>query len=82
MQRAPEADTLVASPPVGRKVDVDVLVGSHEIAERLGLGSAEAVYSWRRRHADFPAPIARLRIGYVWNWPDVEKWARKTGRLR
>ena len=41
----------------------------------------DLVYSWRRRHADFPAPIARLRIGFVWSWPDVERWARKTGRL-
>ncbi|MDQ3642064.1 MAG: DNA-binding protein [Actinomycetota bacterium] len=67
---------------MGRKVDADVLVGSHEIAERLGLTSPEAVYSWRRRHADFPQPITRLRIGFVWAWPDVEAWARKTGRLK
>ena len=68
---------------MGRKVDVDALVGTHEIAERLGLASPEVVYSWRRRHrGQFPEPIARLRIGFVWNWPDVEAWARKTGRLQ
>lgn len=67
---------------MGRKVDVEALVGTHEIAERLGAASPEVVYSWRRRYADFPSPITRLRIGFVWNWPDVEKWARKTGRLQ
>ena len=66
---------------MGRKVDVDELVGTAEIAERLRVKRAEVVHDWRRRHADFPAPVARLRIGYVWHWPDVEAWAKKTGRL-
>jgi hypothetical protein len=56
------------------------LVGSHEIAKRLGLAQAESVHTWRRRYADFPAPVASLSIGYVWSWPDVEKWAHRTGR--
>ncbi len=63
-------------------MDVDALVGTAEIAERLGVASPEAVYQWKRRYPDFPSPVARLRIGFVWNWPDVERWARKTGRLK
>lgn len=60
---------------------MDQLVGTAEIAARLGLKNPETVHDWRRRHDDFPAPVARLRIGYVWNWPDVLRWAKTTGRV-
>jgi len=53
------------------------LVGTHEIAGRLGLSHPESVHSWRHRYEDFPNP---LRIGYVWAWSDVEAWARTAGR--
>lgn len=57
------------------------LVGTAEIAERLGVTHPESIHNWRRRYDDFPEPVASLRIGLVWNWPDVERWARATGRL-
>jgi hypothetical protein len=57
------------------------LVGATEIAERLGLALPQTVHLWRSRHPDFPAPIAALKMGLVWYWPDVENWAKKTGRL-
>ena len=63
-------------------MDPDQLVGTWEIAERLGLAQAETVHAWRRRHADFPEPRVRLRRVLLWFWPDVEAWARRTGRLR
>lgn len=63
------------------KVDPIALVGVAEIAERLGVGTS-VVHDWRRRHADFPQPVARLRMGLVWEWPNVERWARSTGRLK
>jgi transposase-like protein len=66
---------------VGRRVDVAELVGAAEIADRLGLAHPEAVHNWRRRHQDFPEPVTRLRQAMIWYWPDVEKWARQTGRL-
>jgi hypothetical protein len=71
---------------MGRKVDVDKLVGASEIADRLGLAYPQSVHSWRRRYEEFPQPVARLRSGrqrqtLIWNWRDVERWARKTGRL-
>ena len=71
---------------MGRRVDVTDLVGAQEIADRLDVGRPQ-VHKWRERHADFPEPVATLggagsRAGFlVWNWPDVEVWARKTGRL-
>lgn len=67
---------------MGRRVDIDKLVGAEEIAERLGLSSHARVHEIRRRKPDFPAPIVTLKRAMVWYWPDVERWARKTGRLR
>lgn len=60
---------------------VDQLVGAAEIAERLGVHRASTVHSWIARYRDFPAPIARLKGAHVWDWRDIEKWARRTGRL-
>lgn len=59
---------------------MDNLVGAAEIAERLGVGTS-VVHDWGRRYSDFPAPVRRLRMGLVWNWPEVERWAKATGRL-
>jgi hypothetical protein len=61
---------------------VDQLVGAKEIADRLGVSGPQVVHEWRRRHADFPSPAATLTMGLVWAWPDDERWARATGRLR
>ena len=66
---------------LARKVDVTDLIGSAEIAHRLGAKRPELIHDWRRRHPDFPQPVAWLRIGLVWAWPDVERWAKSTGRL-
>lgn len=61
---------------------MDDLVSVSESVERLNLTSREAVPSWRRRFPDFPQPVTTLAIGPVWAWPDIEKWARATGRPR
>lgn len=60
---------------------MEQLVGAAEIAERTGANSVQTVHSWRRRDPRFPAPVATLRQAMVWHWPDVEKWAKATGRL-
>lgn len=66
---------------MGRKVDVADLVGTAEIARRLGVAMPEVVVKWRHRYPDFPEPVAQLERALVWAWPDVERWARRTGRL-
>lgn len=66
---------------MGRRVDVDNLVGAAEIAERCGVKRPQVVHDWRRRYEDFPEPVAQLRTALVWNWPEVERWAKETGRL-
>ena len=66
---------------LGRKIDVEDLVGSAEIASRLGLSQVENVHTWRNRHADFPQPLTVIGRAMIWSWRDVELWARETGRL-
>lgn len=63
-----------------KKVDVDDLVGAHEIAKRLGVTRPQVVHEWRRRHPDFPEPIATLKTALIWDWRDVHAWALSTGR--
>lgn len=65
---------------MGRKVDVDDLVGATEIGQRLGI-DRRSVHQLRRRHDDFPEPVARLESALVWSWVDVQRWARATGRI-
>jgi hypothetical protein len=67
---------------MGRKVDVDELVGAAEIADRFAWSHTANVHTMRRRHADFPKPLAVLSgPTYLWDWPSVEKWGKATGRL-
>ena len=66
---------------MGRQVDTDDLVSAIEIAACLGVARPQVVYDWRRRQKAFPVPITRLGNVFVLSWPDVEAWARATGRL-
>lgn len=66
---------------MGKKIDVDDLVGAHEIAQRLGVARPQVVHEWRRRHADFPEPIATLKTALIWDWVEVHRWATMTGRV-
>jgi predicted nucleic acid-binding protein len=56
-----------------RAPSVGDLVSVAEIAARAGR-SVNTVQSWRRRHPDFPPPVARLAAGPVWTWPEVSTW--------
>ncbi|MEW5990805.1 MAG: PIN domain-containing protein [Chloroflexota bacterium] len=49
------------------------LVSVSEIASRARR-PISTVQSWRRRHPDFPVPMAALAAGPVWTWPVVEHW--------
>ncbi|MDP9389219.1 MAG: hypothetical protein M3Q48_15215 [Actinomycetota bacterium] len=70
---------------MGRRVDVDKLVGAADITRRLGLRRVQDVHYFRRSDPSFPEPVFRLGQsrggGYVWYWPDVASWARRNGRL-
>ena len=67
---------------MGRKVDLDELVGTVEIAARLGVKRPQVVHDWRRRYPEFPQPVRRFGQYDVWLWPEVAAWAKQTGRLR
>jgi uncharacterized protein YjcR len=52
------------------------LVGVKEIAERAGV-KPNSVHKWRQRHGDaFPAPVAELSQGPVWDWLEVRGWLK------
>ena len=54
-------------------------VGMVEIGERLG-ARRQTVAQWHYR--DLLPPARWTVSGYpAWNWPDIERWARDTGRM-
>jgi predicted DNA-binding transcriptional regulator AlpA len=55
------------------------LVSTVEIAKLLGLSRQRV--DQLSRYAEFPAPVANLAIGRVWERADVVDWAKQTGRL-
>jgi len=58
----------------------DDLVGMTEAAHRYGT-STGALRVWRSRYPDFPQPVARLAMGPVWRWGDMERWLTTRKRL-
>lgn len=55
------------------------LAGYIEIASWCAASRA-AVTVWRKRYPDFPLPVAELKIGPVWWWPEMARWLDDTGR--
>ncbi len=55
------------------------LVGAAEIAEMLGVSRQRV--DQLAQHDDFPKPAAVLATGRIWERDDIERWARRTGRL-
>lgn len=66
---------------MGRRMDVSRLVGAVEIANRTTAAGRQTVHSWIQRDATFPAPVLVLAMGNLWDWAEVETWAKRTGRL-
>ena len=66
---------------MGKKIDIKNLVGAHEIAQLLGVARPQVVHEWRRRHVDFPEPIAQLRTALIWDWREVLRWAYTPKRI-
>lgn len=65
-------------PLVVPSATVHHLVSRVEIADMLGV-STQRVHQLLAK-GDFPAPVADLAIGKVWERAAVEEWARGTGR--
>lgn len=68
-------DNILVLPPMSSTSPE--LLGVAEIADMLGV-TRQAVTNWKSR-GGFPAPIAELKSGPVWNLTDVTDWAKATG---
>jgi hypothetical protein len=55
-------------------------VGAAEIAARLGV-RPQTVHTWRHRKR-MPEPRWTVSGQPAWDWSEIERWARRTGRLR
>lgn len=69
---------------VGRQVDIDQVVSARAITQRLGYRNVQVVHFWRRTDDSFPEAVFvfdGLRGARLWYWPEVEAWARATGRM-
>lgn len=62
-----------AAAPYSTATEASDLVSVSELAARSGR-SVNTIQSWRRRHADFPAPNVELAAGPIWLWGDVRAW--------
>ena len=67
-----------------RRIGVDDLAGSQEIADRLGVRFVQRVHLMRTEDAQFPAAVFVSGSGRwakrLWSWPDVWRWAKASGR--
>ncbi|WP_051713511.1 N-6 DNA methylase [Actinoalloteichus caeruleus] len=57
----------------------DATVNAAEIARLVDVGRA-AVSNWRRRHEDFPQPIAGTTSSPLFSLREVEDWLRRNGK--
>lgn len=62
-------------------VDTVDLLNAAEVADVLGLAHRQAIATYRSRYDDFPEPVIAKGTCVLWHRPDVEAWARATGRL-
>lgn len=74
---------------MGRKLDVDDLIDTQEVAAILGLSHRNTVSEYQTRYDDMPRPVVDRRGGRLKLWlrPEVEHWAahhrkRAAGRGR
>lgn len=58
----------------------DPTITAAQIARLAGVGRA-AVSNWRKRHADFPAPVAGTAASPEFDLAQVEGWLREQGKL-
>ncbi len=62
-------------------LDTDILMGTFEIGQLLGV-QPMTVHMWRRRdYLNFPEPALTLKIGPIWRESDIRAWAKEYGRL-
>jgi glutathione-regulated potassium-efflux system ancillary protein KefG len=62
-----------------RRVNLDDLIDTDEVADLIGLSTARSITTYRARFADFPAPVIERGSGrcLLWLRPEVMKWLAK-----
>lgn len=61
------------------EVPVVTLVGYQEIAARLNVSPGALRVA--RHRGTLPTPVVLISGMPVWLWPEIARWARKTGKL-
>jgi glutathione-regulated potassium-efflux system ancillary protein KefG len=66
------------------RINSEDLIDSQVVAEILGLKHRNSVTTYLRRYDEMPRPVVELGEGRVRLWlrPEIERWARDTGRKR
>ncbi len=66
------------------QVSTEDLIDAVGIAELLGLAQRNTVSLYQRRYPDMPRPVLDLGSGRprLWLRPQIEEWARQTGRRK
>ena len=61
---------------MGRRVDVDDLINSAEVADLVGLTHINSVSTYLRRYPDFPRPVVDKSDGQIRLWlrEEVGTW--------
>lgn len=72
---------------MGRRVDVDGLVDTQDVARILGLAHRNTVSEYQAKYADMPRPVINLGRGRskLWLRVEIERWYAKQvadGRTR
>lgn len=63
-------------------VRTEDLIDARDVAEILGLSHYNSVHTYQRRYKDMPLPVVDRGRGRarLWLRPEIEAWARRTGR--
>jgi glutathione-regulated potassium-efflux system ancillary protein KefG len=64
------------------RVNTEELIDAVGVAEILGLAQRTSVSVYQRRYPDMPRPVVDLGPGRprLWLRPQIQEWARRTGR--
>ena len=59
------------------------LIDAQGVADLLGLAQRNTISAYQRRYPDMPRPVVNLgeKRTRLWLRPEIEAWARRTGRL-
>ena len=68
---------------MGRKVDVDDLIDTRQVAQILGLSHRNTVSEYQARYGDMPRPVVDLGGGRskLWLRHEVERWHARQAAL-